>query len=634
MAHGKARHTRNIHMRDGDNKMLNTELCACGSGLRRVRCCAVDLAALPEPAALELLAPKALEATNLFNEKKFREAEALALKILDLAPNQRAALRVLFEVRRAENKPGPTETLARRLASIPAENNVLSAAAQLQLAQLLVGQGRHQDAEPSARAAVKLSPRDANTHHVMGVVLTETGHVLAGERHYRTAIKLLGRDDGTVLANLAWNLKLQGRLDEAADIYQQALAIRPDNTRGIGGFAQVEAGRARLPQAIALLDKAVTQWPDDRTLRLLRALMDLQDEQFEAVINRLSGPLDGLLPPELAVRGQAVQRMGRITDAVTIFATAKQMQRERYGHRYEPAAFLQKAEAYKAFFNADQMLNLPRATPRDGVQPIFILGFPRSGSSLLEQFLAKTPGFAVADGLMPVASLTDLATRLSASETGATYPQVLADIAIGDGQNIPTQLRDQHLENLRATGLLQPETKFITDRAPDNHWHLGLIKLLFPEAPVIHVVRHPLDIMLSNLGQDKRLEANCGVSMAATARHYDLTMSMIKHYRGQLALRYLPVRYEMLVSDPLAVLQSIVKFIGAAPVKLPSKPALRVNAFQPMPRVPAHVVTQQPLHERGVYRYRAYEAALPQLFSEVRPILDGWIAELGYQDTP
>ena len=614
--------------------MLNIELCACGSGLRRVRCCEADLSALPDAAALELLTPKAVEATNLFNEKKFREAEALALKILDIAPNQRAALRVLFEVRRAENKLGPAETLARRLATLPAENPSVSAAAQLQLAQLLVGQGRHHDAEPSARAAVKLSPRDANTHHVMGVVLTETGLVQAGERHYRTALTLLGRDDGTVLANLAWNLKLQGRLDEAAEMYQQALAIRPDNTRGIGGFAQVEAGRARLPQAIALLDKAVAQWPDDRTLRLLRALMDLQDEQFEAVIARLDGPLEGLLPPELAVRGQAVQRLERITEAVKIFATAKQMQRERYGHRYEPAEFLRKAELYKTFFTADQMLSLPRALPVDGVQPVFLLGFPRSGSSLLEQLLAKISGFAAADGLMPVAALTGLATRLNALEPDTAYPQALANLAIGDGQNIPTQLRNQHLENLRTAGLVQPDTKFVTDRAADNHWHLGLIKLLFPDAPIIHMLRHPLDIMLSNLGQDKKLEANCGASMAATAQHYDLTMSMIKNYRGQLALRYLPVRYEALVNDPLAVLQSLVKFIGLSPVKLPSKPALRVNAFQPMPRVPAHAVTQQALHERGVYRYRAYEAALPQLFSEVRPILNGWIAELGYQDTP
>ncbi|OYV35329.1 MAG: hypothetical protein B7Z81_08865, partial [Acidocella sp. 20-61-6] len=437
--------------------MLNTELCGCGSGLRRVRCCEADLTALPDAAALELLTPKAVEATTLFNEKKFRDAEALALKILDMAPNQRAALRVLFEVRRAENKLGPAETLARRLASIPAENSALSTAAQLQLAQLLVGQGRHQDAAPSARAAVKLSPRDANTHHVMGVVLTETGHVHAGERHYRIAIKLLGRDDGTVLANLAWNLKLQGRLDEAAEIYQQALAIRPDNTRGIGGFAQVEAGRARLPQAIALLDKAVSQWPDDRTLRLLRALMDLQDEQFEAVITRLSGPLEALLPPELAARGQAVQRLGQITEAVTIFATAKQMQRERYGQRYEPAEFLRKAESYKAFFTADQMLNLPRASPAEGVQPVFLLGFPRSGSSLLEQLLAKIPGFAASDGFMPVAGLTDLANRLNDLEAGTNYPQTLANMAIGDGQNIPTRLRNQHLENLRTAGLVQPE---------------------------------------------------------------------------------------------------------------------------------------------------------------------------------
>ncbi|MDE8348422.1 MAG: sulfotransferase [Acidocella sp.] len=610
--------------------MLNTELCACGSGLRGIRCCGADFTAVPDATSLEILNPKAVEATNLFNEKNFRDAEALALKILDIAPNQRAALRVLFEIRRAENKPGVAEVLARRLASIPAESNAVAAAAQLHLAQMLVAQSRHADAEPAAQAAVKLSPRDANTHHVMGVVLTETGQVHAGERHYRTAMRLLGRDDGTVLANLAWNLKLQGRLDEAAGIYEQALANRPDNPRGIGGFAQVEAGRGRLPQAMVLLDQALATWPNDRTLRLLRALADLQDEQFDAVIARLNGPLEGLMPPELAARGQAAQRLGHITDAVAAFATAKQMQRERYGQRYEPAAFLQKAEACKAFFTADQMLNLPRAASGDGPQPVFLLGFARSGTSLLEQMLAKLPGFAAADGLAPVSALVSMATKLAANGAGADYPQVLANIAVGDGQMIPSQLREQYMANLSIAGVIQPDTKFIIDRAPDNHWHLGLIKLLFPDAPVIHLLRHPLDIMLSNFGQDRRLEANCGVSMVATARHYDVSMSMIKHYRGQLALRYLPVRYEPLVSDPLAVLQNIVKFIGAAPVKLPSKAALRINAFQPSPRIPAHVAVQQPLHERGAYRYRAYEAALPQLFNEVRPILEGWIEALGY----
>jgi tetratricopeptide (TPR) repeat protein len=607
--------------------MLNTELCPCGSGLRTLRCCGADQAAAPEAASQELLNAKAAEATSLFNEKKPAEAAALAIKILDLAPNNRAALRVLFEVRRAEGKTPATEKLARRLAEIPAENPAASAAAQLQLAQLLVGQGRHLDAEPAARAAIKLSPRDATAHHVMGVVLTETGRLRGGEHHYRTALRLLERDDGMVLANLAWNMKLQGRLDEAAEIYKAALALRPDNSRGAGGQAQVEAGRGRLDEATAVLNAAMTTWPGDRTIRLLRALVDLRAGNFEAVITRLDGPLETLLPPELAARGQAAARLGRTTDAVAAFAIGRQMQRERYQQRYEPDENFKKAETYKEFFTADKIQSLPRAPFGATPQPVFLLGYPRSGTSLLEQWLAKVPGFAPADGYMPVAALTELTARLV---PGQAYPRALEEIAIGDGTNIPLQLRNHYLNELTAAGIVTEKTKFVTDRAADNHWHLGLIKLLFPDAPVIHVIRHPLDIMLSNLGEDKKLEANAQVSMPAMARHYEFTMSLIKHFRANLTLRYLPVRYEDLVSSPTATLKTVLAFIGADPAAIPAETILQENKFKPSPRIPAHAILQEPLHQRGRYRFRDYEQQLPALFSEVRPVLNPWIEELGY----
>ena len=99
----------------------------------------------------------------------------------------------------------------------------MRAQANTQFAQYLVGQGRHAEALPIAAAALKATPKDATAQHVMGVVLTETGAVPEGEAHYRKALKLLGRDDGLVLANLAWNLKLQGRLEEAAALYETAL---------------------------------------------------------------------------------------------------------------------------------------------------------------------------------------------------------------------------------------------------------------------------------------------------------------------------------------------------------------------------------------------------------------------------
>ncbi len=578
---------------------------------------------------MDALTPMAAEATKFYNEKKPREAEALALKILDLAPNHRDALRVLFELRRAENRPKAAEALIRRLATLPSDGPLISAAANLQLAQLLVGQGRHLDAEPSASAALKFSPRDATAHHVMGVILTETGRLRAGETHYRRALALLEREDGMVLANLAWNLKLQGRLDEAAEVYDRALLIRPDNARGIGGYAQVEAARGNLPRAAAMLDEALATWPGDRTLRLLRALMDLQLNQPEAVLARLNDAPDALMPAELAARGQAFARLNQPESAVVSFATAKRAQRERYGQRYEPEAFIKKSDAYKAYFTADQVLNLPRAATSPGPQPVFLLGFPRSGTALLEQLLAQVPSFAPADGIAPVSDLISLVARLAG--TGETaYPEALSETMIGDAQNIAGQLRQHYAAKLASAGLMKAEIKYITDRAPDNHWHLGLIKLLFPDAPVIHLLRHPLDIMLSNLGQDKRLEANCGVSMPAMAQHYDLTMSLIRHFRGQLTLRYLPVRYETLVDSPAATLREILAFIGANTALMPDEASLRANGFLRQQPVPAHAIVQEPLHGRALYRHRAYEAVLPALFSEVRPLLEPWITELGY----
>lgn len=613
--------------------MLDTALCACTSGLRRVQCCALDADCLPAAPAVALLDAQAQDATRLFNEKKYTEAEALALKLLELAPNQRLALRVLFEIRKAQKRGVAAEVLARRLAGLPG-TAAIRAAGHTQLAQYLVGQGRYADAEAPAAAALMASPRDATAQHVMGVVLTETGRLQAGERHYRGALALLGRDDGVVQANLAWNLKLQGRLDEAAEIYERALALRPDNRRGIGGHAQVELARGNPEKAMRLLDDGLARWPDDRTLRLLRALTDLARGDAQAVLDRLGEAPETLLAAELSARGQALARLGRPADAVACFAAAKKMSREVNKHAYQPQPFIEQFEAYKAYFTGERMLPLPRADAvegKAGIQPVFLLGFPRSGTSLLEQMLAALPGFAAGDEFSPVAALTKTLPQRAGA---ALYPEALDQLIVAEGADLPDQLRAGYLQARARLGLVRPETRYVTDRNASNAWHLGLINLLFPAAPIIHVLRHPLDIALSILGQDRQLEANCGVSMPATARHYALTMNMIKHYRGQLTLRYLPVRYEDLVRDPKATLRRVLAFIGADPTALPPDDALRANAASPVGPIPAHYALREPLHQRGLYRHKEYLSVMPNLFSEVQESLNPWIAELGYGAAP
>ncbi len=604
---------------------LDTVLCACASGLRPAQCCAIDATTLPKAAAVAMLDPLAQAAVKLFNEKKYDESETLALKLLELAPNQRLALRVLFEIRKAQKRGKAAEALARRLANLPGPA-ALRAGANMQLAQYLVAQGRHADAEAPAAAAIMATPKDATAQHVMGVVLTETGRLQAGEWHYRRAWALLGRDDGLILANTAWNLKLQGRLDEAAALYEQALALRADNRRGLGGYAQVELARGDAAKAMRLLDDALARWPDDRSLRLLRALTDLAVGKPEAVLARLHDAQDRLLAPEFSARGQALARLGQPVEAVAHFAAAKKMMRERGGLAYVPGPFEARFEAYKAYFTGDRVQPLPRAGEAPGSQPVFLLGFSRSGTSLLEQMLAHLPGFAPGDERAPMADFAEIVPRLVGATAG--YPEALDQLLVADGVDLPDRLRAQYMA---ARGrLARPGLRYITDRSASNAWHLGLINLLFPDAPILHVLRHPLDIVLSNFSQDRALEANCGVSMAATARHYALSMRMIRHYRGQLTLRYFPLRYEDLVRAPGATLRRVVEFIGADPAGIPPDDILRANAASHGGPVPAHYALREPIHGRGRYRHQEYAAVIPDLFAEVQETLAPWISELGY----
>ncbi len=579
-----------------------------------------------EAESIALLDPQGNDATRLFNEKKYAEAEALSLKILDLAPNHRQALRVLFEIRKGQQRNSAAEVLSARLAALPGAASE-RASANARFAQYLVGQGRHAEALRPAMEALKAGPKDASTQHMLGVVLTETGNFAAGEYHYRRALKLLGREDALALANLAWNLRQQGRLDEAAALYAKVLPPESENRRGMGGFAQVEFGRGNREKAVALLDGALARWPDDRTLRLLRVMADLAMNQPQAALDRLGAP-EHLLPVEMLALGQAMVKLDRRQEAVTALATARRIQRERNGLAYEAESLEARARAYKAYFTADRVQPLPRAGA-GAFTPVFLLGFPRSGSSLLEQLLAQVPGFAAGDEASPVAGLADEAARLAGGV--AAYPEALDSFLAGDAVELPDRLRAVYESKREKLGLLRPGVNFITDRAASNFWHLGLIKLLYPEAPVIHVLRHPYDLMLSNFAQDRRLEGNAQASVPALAKYFALQAGMISHYRGQLTLRYMPVRYEALVQDPQAVLREVLEFIGAG-TPVPKKAALRANAAPLPDPQPAHLAAREPVHGRAAFRHRAYLAEMPHLFDDVREELAPWIRALGYED--
>ena len=157
---------------------------------------------------------------------------------------------------------------------------------------------------------------------------------------------------------------------------------------------------------------------------------------------------------------------------------------------------------------------------------------------------------------------------------------------------------------------------------PLNETHLGLIALIFPEAPLIHVLRHPLDIMVSAFSNQFTHGFCCAYDLETAARHYVRVMDLVQHYRGEMTLRYLPIRYEDIIADQEASVRAMLSFVG----EKFDKACLTFHKNRRYARTASYAQVTEPLYDRSLFRYRHYRAHL----EPVIPILAPVIERLGY----
>ena len=165
--------------------------------------------------------------------------------------------------------------------------------------------------------------------------------------------------------------------------------------------------------------------------------------------------------------------------------------------------------------------------------------------------------------------------------------------------------------------------RWFTDKMPLNETHLGLIALLFPASPIIHVVRHPMDVVLSVFSNQLTHGFYCAYELESAAKHYALVADLIAHYRSEMPLRYLPVRYEDMVADQETHIRRMLDFIGEpfdeACLQLPREQALR-------PHRQLRPGDREALRPLGP----AATAATPSHIAPIAPILQPAMDRLGY----
>jgi|SRR5579862_2695740 len=601
--------------------IVDGRLCSCGSGLRLARCCQMDFSMLPPAEAGRPLLPLAQRAAELHTQGAVEEAEQACLAVLELAPAQPEALALLYRIRKAGGQENAAHILLRRIVQL--HPNTLWATHELTLA--LFGRGAIAEAEGHARNAVRIAPENPQSHNLMGMIMTEANRPQIGEYHYRKVLDLARTRDPIVLANLAWNLKNQGRMAESRALYEEASTLAPEVMLTWLGWARMEEADRNFARAEELLDRADQLAPNNPSIMLSRAVLSGRTQSYSQALATLDAlaPQDGagLGANELLEKGRLLDRIGRYDEAFAAFAEGKRLCREVTGLAYLDDHARQLSTRLKGFFTESRLATLPRAGVRDDrAQPIFILGFPRSGTTLVEQTLSAHPRISAGDELPFVNEITDAMVRVLNSPL--SYPEALAELWMGDRRRGLDELRDYYLERVRQLDIIEPGAAWFTDKMPLNETHLGLIALMFPRSPLIHVVRHPLDIVLSTFSNHLTHGFYCAYALETAARHYALTMELVEHYRSEMTLRYLPVRYEDIVDDQEGAIRRMLDFIGEEF----DERCLAFHENRRYARTASYAQVTERLYDRSRYRYRHYRQHLDPAIAILQPV----IARLGY----
>ncbi|MDE8350150.1 MAG: sulfotransferase [Acidocella sp.] len=608
--------------------MIEVSLCPCGSGLRQLKCCALDLASLSPAGSTAALTPMLAQAEAQFNQGDAAAAMVLLQQFLELAPGREDALLLYHRLLRDAGNMIAAEVIIRRVVTLNPNNFW----ATNELTLMLINRGSLAEAEMHARNAIRIAPQNAQAHNLMGLALTEANRPLVGEYHYRKVLELAGADEPITLANLAWNLKNQGRIDEARGLYEKSMKLKSDVIQTVLGWARMEEADRKFEAALKLLDQAEAMAPDNPSVQLTRATVLSRLKRTDEALAILHEPeaADGvpaikLGPAELSEKGRLLDQLGRFDEAFDAFDTAKKRAIEFGGRTYMRDAASDLVMRLKNFYTARRVGTLPVASTRtDMPQPIFIIGFPRSGTTLIEQTLSVHPKISAGDELPYINDITNIMPRLLASPL--SYPEALVELWMGDQRDGLNELRDYYLNRAAKSGIFREGADFFTDKMPLNETHLGLISMLFPQSPIIHVIRHPLDVLLSVYSNHLTHGFFCAAQMETIAEHFALIADLLEHYKDNLKMRYLPVRYEDMVVDQEANVRKILEFIGV-PF---DKKCLSFEKNTRYARTASYAQVTEKLYDRSRYRYRPYLKHLDPVLARLQPVIE----RLGYQIEP
>ncbi|MDE2139292.1 MAG: sulfotransferase [Gammaproteobacteria bacterium] len=497
---------------------------------------------------------------------------------------------------------------------------VLSLHAEFAQAWHLLGLCRWQQGQLAAAAdalerAAGPQPRDAQVMHDLGSVYSDQGAWALAVHAYLKAIELRPRHAESFL-NMGAAYENLGEHEQAERAYQRALALNPQLAGAAASLASLAESANRLAEAANLAGRALALDAADPVANLTQAQLDLRADRPDAAAARLRNLLEKPLRPRnrslaLARLGAMYEQRGDYAQAFAAFQGSKQALNA--GEAAPGPGVYTLATVERVARYLDRLAVGPSSDPiLQGEIPAFLVGFPRSGTTLLDQILSSHPRLVV---LEEKENLQDLLRDFVTSDAG------LEQFASTDSAALESYRNKYWARVAEALPQRDPEKLFV-DKLPLNTLFMPLIARLFPAARFVFAVRDPRDVVLScymrAFGLNEAMRNF--LTLAGTAELYAGVMQIGIRCRERLGDRVHLIRYESLVDDLEGAARDLCAFL-----ELDWDPAmLRFQETAKKRRIntPSYHQVVQPVYASARARWRHYREYLEPVLPRLQPFVE------------
>jgi len=522
--------------------------------------------------------PNYLEPLNnlgalLLEEDRIPEAVGALEQALKLNPNYAESICNMGGVHLAQEKNEQALSHYQRALSM----RPVYVEAQMGLAKTLQALENLEEAERAALKAIEFDAANPKAHALLAGIHTEMAQPVRAEAEYERALQLKP-DSSDALLGLGHLCTENGQLERARELFQRVLSFKPDDVAAHIHLVQNDKVRADDRHFAALLaeEKKMAEFSDNRRLSLHFAL------------------------------GKCYDDLKDYEQAFPHYLEGCRIKRARL--HYDAAAAAQQFAELKTIFSKE-FIEQRRGSGDPSALPIFVLGMPRSGTTLTEQILASHPDVFGA-GELP--DLLRIAHRKTHPAT-TTFPDNLRYLDT-------TTLAAWGNEYVTALKQRAPNAKHITDKMPANFFAVPLIHLMLPNAKIIHVNRNPVDTCLSCFTRLFHRKQEHTYDLAELGRYYADYARLMDHWRTVLpADAFLDIHYEDIVADQEGQARKLLDYCGL------EWDAACLDFHQTKRQIRTASVTQvrQPIYSTSVERWRKYEKFLGPLLEELGDLVPG-----------